>query len=466
MELPDYVNLVRRYWRSIVATALVVLGLATAASFVQQRMWTSTASLYIAVESGGNAGELSQGATYAERQVKSFVEVATSPYVLQPVIEELGLNITPAALAKNLTVVAPLNTSVIAISVQAETPEQAAERANAAAASLARAVDQLSPQGSRDERLVQATVIQPASPAERPTSPRILQYVLIGLLLGVLLGLAQALARDKLNTRVRSAEDIAQITNTPLIGAISRYQQTPHTSGYSPTDEAFRTLRTNLSFLGLAGERRPSIVLTSSIASEGKTETAIRLAKTLAQAGEKVLLVDADLRRPQVAARMGLEGAAGLSHALSGQATAWELLQPGEVNGLDVLAAGAVPPNPAELLASDAMQAFLRLAEDRYDYVILDSPPLLPVTDAAVLASAAGGAIVVARSRVVSQQELATGLYSLSSAGATVIGIVLNDSLPEDGVASHSSSYYYHQHSPTTEEAIPEIPEASPAPQN
>lgn len=446
MDMHEYFRLLVRYWRSITAAMLVVVAAVAGFTLLQPRTWTGTASLYVAVESG-TAGELSQGANYAERQVKSFVEVARSPFALQPVIDQLELDSTPQQLGQSISVAAPANTSVIDISSTRRDPLEAAAIANALADSLAVSVDELSPKARDGERLVQATVIERSVIPTVPTSPRPMQNLALGVLLGALLGLGQALVRDRLDTRVRSVSDLARVTDAAVIGTIARHNpdSPADENGYSVTDEAFRALRTNLGFLGLAGERRPSVVFTSSVAAEGKTETATRLARSLAAAGERVLLVDADLRRPKVADRLGLEGSAGLSHVLSGQASAWDLVQPGGAPGLDVLAAGTVPPNPAELLGSEAMERFVRAAEDRYDHVLLDAPPLLPVTDAAVLAHQTGGAVVVARSGVVSRHEIAAALASLDAAGGDVLGIVLNDVTKRSGTGVYGGYYYYHR---------------------
>lgn len=458
----DYLRLIRRYWISITTTLLLVVAVAVGGTLLQHRTWTASAAIFVAVESGGTAGELSQGATYAERQVKSFVEVAQSSHVLQPVIDQLGLETTPGELAKDMTFSAPVNTSVIEIAVESESPKRSADIANATVDSLARTIDGLSPKGtSGKQRLVQATVIQPATPPTNPTSPKPLQNLALGLLIGALLGLGQALLRDRLDTRIRTTADLSEVTDEPVLGAIANYGKTPDdaATGYSPTDEAFRTLRTNLAFTGLAGQRRRSLVITSALAGEGKTETAIRLAEALASAGERVLLVDADLRRPQLADRLGLEGAVGLSHVLSGQAPSAELIQPGRVKGVQVLPAGQTPPNPAELLSSDAMRRLVREVEADYDYVILDAPPLLPVTDAAALSSLTGGALVVARSGAVSRHEVAAALASVTAAGGDVLGIVLNDVTRGASGGSYAGHYYYDR-----TQAVPMRAIESPAP--
>lgn len=460
MDLQGYVSLVRRYWMSVVATLMLVVAMASGLTLLQSRSWTATTSLYVAVESGGTAGELSQGANYAERQVKSFVEVSKAPYVLNPVIDRLGLDMTAAELAKTISVSAPLNTSVIEIAVTGKSPTEAAQISNEVSANLSRAVDELSPRGARGERLVRATVIEQAEIPTAPTSPKPKQNLALGLLLGALLGLGQALLRDRLDTRVRTVSDVETVTDAAVVGVVARHSHAhvDESSGYSSTAEAFRTMRTNLAFLSVAGERRRALVITSSLPEEGKTETAVRLAKALAEAGERVLLVDGDMRRPQVAARLGIEGAAGLSHVLSGQASHWDLLQQVSTPGLDVLAAGQIPPNPAELLGSDAMRRFLDDAQSRYNHVIVDAPPLLPVTDAAVLTKLAGSALVVVRSGVVRTHELGAALGTLSAGGGSLAGLVLND-VPSVHSGPYAGHYYYRTKpvAPSAQEATLEL---------
>ena len=178
-------------------------------------------------------------------------------------------------------------------------------------------------------------------------------------------------------------------------------------------------MRTNVGFVALGGERQRSMVITSSVRGEGKTETAVNLARVLAAAGESVLLVDADLRAPQVAQRMGLDGALGLSDVLTGRGTLEALTIEAAPGRLTVLPAGTVPPNPSELLGSDAMAHLLTTAERQYDYVLFDAPPLLPVTDSVVLSAQAGGAIVVARSGLVRRPQLEAAVDLLKQGDVT-----------------------------------------------
>ena len=164
MELQDYLRILRHYWRSTLASVLIAIILAAGFTLAQSPTYTASSSIFLSVEGGGStAGELSQGANYAERQVKSYVKVATTAIVLDPVIEQLGLGITPDELAERLTVTSPTSTSVIEIAAQDGDPQQATRIANSVAASLQRAVVELTPDGPDGSGLVTASVIDPAA---------------------------------------------------------------------------------------------------------------------------------------------------------------------------------------------------------------------------------------------------------------------------------------------------------------
>lgn len=455
MELQQYLRILQRYWRSILATLLLSVTVLAGFTLLQTPTYTASSSVFLSVESGGTAGELSQGATYAERQVTSYVNVATSALVLQAVIDELGLELTPRDLSEKLSVTSPASTSIIRVAASDESPVNAADLANAVAASLQRAVEELAPPGPEGNRLVSATVIDSALVPSAPSAPRPAMNLALGAVLGLLLGAGQAVLRSVLDTRIRTTDDIEQVSNAPVLASVGRIPVTAdraaETEGAQWANaEAYRRLRTNVGFVGLGGERRSSMVVTSSVAGEGKTETATNLARVLAQAGESVLLIDADLRRPQVASRMRLDSELGLSDVLTGRGSFHDLVIEVAPGYLSVLPAGTVPPNPSELLGSEAMAHLLATAERQFDYVLFDAPPLLPVTDAVVLSAQAGGAIVVARSGVVRRPQLDAAIDLLEAGEVTLLGLVLND-VP----VSRSSAYadYYSSHFGTSSEA-------------
>ena len=213
-------------------------------------------------------------------------------------------------------------------------------------------------------------------------------------------------------------------------------------SDKSTAGEAFRKLRTNLVFMDVDNPPR-RIVLTSPRPGDGKSTTSINLAAAIAVSGEKVVLIDADLRRPSLADSLGLVEGVGLSDVLAGRVEAEDALQ--DVSGkpnMRVLAAGRIPPNPSELLGSKAMGALVeKLSQDAL--VIMDAPPLLPVTDAAVLTANADGALIVISSGKTVDAELGTALSHLEAVRGKALGVILNK-VPRKGAgASYYSGYYY-----------------------
>ena len=446
MDLQQYLQTFRKYWRSILTVLSVCVGAALVFTFLQTPKYSSTSSALIAVDTAASPGELSSGALYAERQVSSFVALADSALVLDPVIDELGLNVTPQALRSRVSVSSPAGTSIVDVTVTDTNAGRAAEIANAITASLRNVTSDVVPTGPDGDEIVTVTVVEPAAESSRPVSPRPVVNIALGLIAGVVLGLGQALVRRLLDSRIRTRDDLEEITDAPVLASVVRYRGSDRAKdGAVPargtawaSAESYRKLRTAVGFVALGGERRSSIVVTSSVQGEGKTETATNLAKVLAETGARVLLVDADLRRPQVGARLGLDDELGLSDVLTGRADLNDVLL--SVDDLSVLTAGTVPPNPSELLGSEAMAELLALVEAHFEYVLLDAPPLLPVTDAAVLSHQAGGAIVVARSGVARQNQLTEALSTLEAADASVYGVVLND-VPVSQIDGYSQYY-------------------------
>jgi succinoglycan biosynthesis transport protein ExoP len=213
-------------------------------------------------------------------------------------------------------------------------------------------------------------------------------------------------------------------------------QDDPH----SQRSESFRTLRTNLQFLEVEPGPK-SFVMTSSIPHEGKTTTSANLAIVIANSGTRVAIIDADLRRPKLAEYMGLEGAVGLSDVLIGKARLSDVLQPWGDGNLHVLPAGTIPPNPSELLGSSAMPTLLRELEKHFDIVIVDLPPLLPVTDAAIVSNLTRGTLVVVAAGRTQRAELAGAIAALDNVGAPVAGIILT-MLPTKGPDAYGYGGY------------------------
>ncbi|GCD18577.1 polysaccharide biosynthesis tyrosine autokinase [Cellulomonas sp. H30R-01] len=449
MELQDYLRVLRKRWVSIVAiTALCALG-AVGASLAMTPVYQATTQLYVSVQGGASTSDLLQGANFTRQQVTSYAQLVNSPSVLGPVIDDMGLDVRAESLAGRVQADSPLNTSLINVTVTDENPAVAAATADAIAGQFKDVIGELETPADGGPSAVKVSVVREATAPTDPSSPNLKLNLALGLLVGLALGVGIAVLREVLDTRVRTEDDIARVTETSVIGTIPYDEDAPkhplivQSSPHSHRAEAFRRVRTNLQFLDVA-DRPRSIVITSSLPGEGKSTTSINVAITLADAGTRVVLVDADLRRPAVARYMGLEGGVGLTTALIGRADVTDVIQPWGNGNLHVLPAGQVPPNPSELLGSQAMAQLLATLTSRYDVVLLDTAPLLPVTDAAILAKLTGGALLVAGSDKLHRNQLAESLSSLETVGARVLGIVLNRQRRKAG-----EQYTYYDYSPT-----------------
>jgi receptor protein-tyrosine kinase len=250
-----------------------------------------------------------------------------------------------------------------------------------------------------------------------------------------------------LDNTVKDRQTLEEITEVGVVGSIPfdkerrEHAAISFASINSGIAEAFRKLRTNLQFLAVDNPPRV-IVVTSSLPNEGKSTTAINIALALAEAEHSVVLVDGDMRRPMVSKFLGLAGAAGFSTVLSGGASLSEVLQKTNFPGLTVLTSGAIPPNPSELLGSLSAKKVLGELREKFDYVIVDSSPLLAVTDAAILAANSDGALIMARFGQTTRDQLAHAVRNLKDVDAPLLGAVLTLTPGRGGDASYSYSYY------------------------
>lgn len=467
MDLRDYIRILHKNWAILLVCLIAGLGAGAAYSFLQTPQYRSSTQLYVSVRSEGAAtGDLVQGTTFARQIVTSYVDVVPTSLVLQPVIDELGLDMSVSQLSARVTADAPLNTVLINITVTDQDAEMAARIADAAAASLSEAVRTTLEKPATEEAPspVQITVVQPAVTPTAPSSPNIPMNVALGALLGLALGVGIAALRTVLDTRVRTLHDIEQITDSPILGGIAFDPDAPkrplivHADPRSPRSESFRSLRTNLQFLNVEGGPR-SFVVSSAGPGEGKSTTTTNLAIALAETGARVALLDGDLRLPRVADYMGIEGGVGLTDVLIGRVELADALQKWGRGHLYVLTSGAVPPNPSELLGSPAMDHVLAALTEHFDYVLIDAPPLLLVTDAAVLSKKTRGVILVAASGKTKKQDLSGAIRSLATAGGTLLGTVAT-MLPTRGPDSYGyGSYTYGStHSLGDESKVSERP--------
>ncbi|QCO99593.1 polysaccharide biosynthesis tyrosine autokinase [Arthrobacter sp. 24S4-2] len=458
MDLRDYLRILRRNWILITAITLVGLLVGGAAAVLTKPTYTAETQLFVAIQSSGSVQELQQGNTFSQARVQSYVKTVDSPVVLQPAIDTLGLQVNAEDLSQRVTATTDLNTVLINISVADQSPVQAAAIAQAVANSLIKAVDTLEKPKNGGTSPVALSVIKPAIAPNAPSAPNTRLYLILGLLIGLALGVGISVLRSTLDNRIRGEVDLRRITDAPLLGGITfdpdavRKPLLTQAAPQSPRAESFRQLRTNLQFANISG-RAKTVLVTSSLPGEGKSTSATNLAIALAQAGQTVCLIDADLRRPMVNEYLGLERNAGLTTALVGAADVNDLLQPWGEDNMFVLTSGQIPPNPSELLGSEEMGNLIRRLEEAFDSIVVDAPPLLPVTDAAVLSQHVGGVVVVVGSQKLRHQDLEKSLNALKMVGSNLLGIVLNR-LPTKGPDAYSYSYYSHDSKPDSRASV------------
>ena len=448
----EYLRIFWKRWRLIAVCTLLALGAAAGAIFTMTPQYQASTQLFVSAQSGQtDAGQLAMGGTFTQQRVKSYADIVTSPLVLQPVIEQLGLKTTPAKLARSITADAPVDTVLIEVAVTQTSPALSAAVANAVSTQFTVVVDQLERPTSSSSSPVKVSLVRRASVPEGPTSPRIPMNLALGLLLGLVLGVAVAVLLESLDTSIANPADLEAIGAPSLLAAIvydpEAGKQPVMENGNGLRGEAFRQLRTNLQFVDVDHPPR-TLVVTSSVPGEGKSATTCNLAMTLAHAGSRVVLVEADLRRPTMGSYLGLEPGAGLTTALIGRADVTDLLQP--FGPIEVLTCGPIPPNPSELLGSDLMRELLAGLAERFDYVVIDAPPLLPVTDAAVLSKIVDGVIVLVRSGKTRREQLTRALDHLKSVDARILGSVLN-MVPSKGRDAYMYGYSYDYRSAEAE---------------
>ncbi|WP_344118905.1 polysaccharide biosynthesis tyrosine autokinase [Kocuria aegyptia] len=307
---------------------------------------------------------------------------------------------------------------------------------------------------AQDDNSGASVVIQPLSNASlplAPSSPNLKLNLALGLVGGLGLGIIYVFARYKLDRRIRSVEELRDRFGVTVLGAIpaderlADHREIVETGfsagrGHHEFSEALRELRTNLSFVSVDNPPK-MIVVTSSLPGEGKSSITANLAVAIASTGRNVVVVDGDLRRPVITDLFGLVPGVGVTDVLTGQVQVDEVLQTyDKFPNLQVLGAGRTAPNPTELLSSKAMHNMLEtLAEDAL--VLVDAPPLLPVTDAALLTASADGAIIVATAQRTTTDELAKSLENLHQVHGNVLGVVLNR-VPTTGADAGYYGYY------------------------
>lgn len=445
MQLNSVLEVFRRRWLIISITAVILTGIVAAATFLTTPQYESHTEVFVSVNSGNDVTSLSQGGDFSTNRVKSYIALVTSRPVLTEVIDELNLRESPENLAETEPETEP-ETVLLTVSALDADPEAAAEIANSATRHFMTLVERLERPGSSESPLVTLSLVQTASPFDTPVSPDIVRNLIFGLIAGLVVGTIVGFVRNSTDTRVRDPQEASRITGAPLLVRLpedAKSAANTQAMNSAPTAfaEAVRLLRARLRFADV-DDPVTTLVVTAVSSGEGKSSVAIHLASAMTESGLKVLLIDADLRRPVIADKLGLEPIVGLTSVLTHQTTLPEALQRSGPGGYDVLTTGMLPPNPSELLESATMRSFVTEIRKSYDFIIIDSPPAGATADPAILGALTDGFLFVVRADgKTSRDALQRVHHQLTGVGMRSLGVVANRCHGEDVDANE---YYRH----------------------
>lgn len=423
-------GVLRANWWVICVCAFLGGVAASAWSFAQTPTYASNATLYVTSGSDDNAQAAYQGSLASQQRVASYAKLVSSDVIVNDALSRTGLAMSTSDAKRALSATTTPQTVLLTIRAKTDDPFESAELANGVASAMSRFVETLEVPSAGGEALAKLTVVSDAKPNEKPVSPQYSQNVAFGLLLGAVLGVAGTFVRSRLDSRVRTGGEASSVSGSELLGNIpsdSRIAErgvVEFDSGWGAA-ELYRKLRTNLSYVNVdSGVAR--IAISSSVSGEGKTTTAINLAIAMAEDGNRVLLLDGDLRNPSIARILGMSESVGFTDMLRGSAVPADVVQTTNFDRLDFLGVGSIAPNPAELLGSNRASEIAESFLSDYDYVIVDTSPVLPVTDALLVSQWVDGVLLVVRQGVTKRSDLSRSSAELGRVGARILGVVVN----------------------------------------
>jgi capsular exopolysaccharide synthesis family protein len=448
MELRDYLRILRKRALLIAAAALLCPAAAYGLSAATVPVYEASARLLVVAKTDPRGGTSSayEGALLSQQLVKSFAQILESRATAATA---LRLDPQPQLSSRQLKAkihAEPVpDTLLIDLRVADTDPTRAKRLTFSVARAFMMAVPNL-----QSGAALRVSLVEPPLTPTAPVRPRTTLNVAIGLLLGLLLGAGLAFLRELLDRSVKAPEELEVAAGAPVVGTIPPFKahKQPIPVAEQPRTavaEAFRKLRTNFAFLGV-DRQSLCCVVTSPSASDGKSTVAANLAIALSQAGQRVALVDADLRKPTLHKLFGLPQRVGTTTVLLHQAVVHDAIQHPGPNLPAVLTSGQLPPNPSELLGSRRMEDLLADLRTAYDIVLIDCAPLLPVTDPMVVSRLADGILLIARSGTTTRDQAQAARIACSKAGATIFGAVLNATPVTEGDQPAYYAYYGESH--------------------
>ncbi|WP_232343857.1 MULTISPECIES: polysaccharide biosynthesis tyrosine autokinase [Actinoplanes] len=420
----DYLRVARRHWWLLLASVALALGVALIVNLNMTPVYAARVTFFFSTPSAG-ATDLLPASMFNTSRLQTYAKLLTSDEVATPLAGTPGIDLSVKDVREAIGAETIADTVMMEVSVQ--DPDR-----NRALLLLARliqrfesAVETLERPAPTEPSLVKVTVVNGPALDEDPVAPNALNNFALATVAGLVVGAIGSVGREVADHTVRTAEALQLLTSAPVLARVPLDPGNPFVSASnSARTEALREVRTQVQCAAAANSVK-TLAVTSAVPGEGRSATACGLALLFAEAGQRVLVVDAELRHPRLAAFLGREDSAGLSTVLDGTAALEQVLQPWGA-GLWLLASGRTPPNPSELLSSPRMTELVDDVRKRFDVVIFDCPPLLPVTDAAVVAARADGTLLVVRARRTTAAQVTASVRALHAVNATLLGCVLN----------------------------------------
>ncbi len=444
MTILDVVRMLRVNLKLLLAGLLIGALLGFAYSLLQPKVYASTATGYVTVGEGTGIGDVISGSAAAKEKAAAYLAFVNSGPVADEIIAtNPDLNLTRGQVQGSLSATVDANSALIRVSATGNSPQTAQALANSSLQAVAKVANDL--EGTSTVRVIP---LEDATLSPSPISPNITKLVGLGAAAGLGLVLAAILLRKTVDTKLRTRDDATKATEAGILGVLPVSEElTEENILRSNSDhvaqESIRQMRTNLRFVNVDHPPK-SLIVTSAEPGEGKSTVSTSIARALADAGEPVIIIDADLRRPTIAKKFKIDSKVGLTQVLAGQVELADAVRQFEDTQLFILPAGRIPPNPSELLGSDKMRQLIAELASEFT-VIVDVPPVLPVTDAPLLSTAVDGVVLVGTVGKTRKENLAEAASNLRKVKANLLGVVINRA-PRTGLGN---SYYGFAYSST-----------------
>lgn len=425
MDLQAYLHAVARHW--LIVLVAVVVG-ACAALFVGAQTtpkYTSSVAFYLSTPPAAAAGNALSADQVTQRRIASYIELLKSERMAGLVLSDTGLSGKPKSISRDISASNPPNTVLLNVTVSDASSQRAEKIVSAISKNLAPLIKTLEHGSPRTTTLV--NVVSGPTTVATKVLPRRQLDLGVGLLLGLAAGVALAVARERSGASDQAGlatSDQSYLARIPFDPAARKFPLITDGQLHSPRAEAYRQLRTMLQYID-NGQTPKIIAVTSAVSNQGRSSTAVNLAIAFAQAGRSTLLLEGDLRRPRAAQYLGVTATVGLTEILRDEVALDDALCSTGSPQLTFLASGPMPVDPSELLNTAEMARLIDSLRARFDVVVVDTPPLLPVADAAVLSRLADAVIVTVRYRKLKDAELSAAFSTLRAVNANVVGTVL-----------------------------------------